>query len=273
MTSLADPAQILDPPAFKRLDHPAPSKGRWGITYRPLLPDGRRQWLLAGTGPVAGPRWDYARSLYVGTDAGGSEVEIHWGGDLAWHVCSQIPGYCREEQGRALYELAQAQAPLGTVVEIGTAKGLSAAWLGLGARDRAGPAARVICVNTYTGPPGMKVPWVPVLDDFQANMDYAGLAGICQPVVSTSRLAVAAYTAGPISLLHIDGFHSYTGARFDFTAWGRFCRPGSVVAFDDCTADYPGVMRLQRELLASDQVELIGRTGAMIAWRLVSPLS
>lgn len=265
-----DPAQILTPPAdMERMATPKPAQGKWGETYRPFLPGGRRHWVWDDGNEVIDPRWDYDRSCYMGTTSNGAHWESAWTPALTWHVCSQVAGYCRVNQGKQLHAYAAETAQRGTIIEIGTAKGLSATWIGLAARS-ATPAARVTCVDTFHGPPHAKVKWQPVLSTFKANMEYAGLRDVCTPLPHPSREANTLYDGAPVSMIYIDGFHSYAEARFDYQAWGRFAVPGAVICFDDCTADFPGVMRLQRELLEDPALELLGRTGAMISWRLRS---
>ena len=259
-TALAQEA--LYGPTPRKLGFSSQKTGRWGRYYVPRLPDGRRHWLLPD-GEVTGPRYDYDRGAFTG-DCGGHPWQSPWTPALTWHIASQIPGWCEPGQGRRLYELAAAGAPLGACVEVGAFKGLSSAWIGHGARSAA-PDARVYCLDTFTGGAGGR--WkTDVKPEFDANMEYAGLAGTCTAVQGIFRDTLATWTA-PVGFLYIDGEHSYAHCRADFEGWSRHCVPGALIAFDDCIADYPGILRFQRELADSPRLELLGRTDAMVCWR------
>lgn|SRR5215831_6132494 len=251
------PADIADPPAT--LSGKGSLPAGTAPTYVPLLRGGRRHWDLPGAGEVLDPHWDPAMNSYRFT-RNGQNFYRAWSPELAWHVCSQVRGYCSPAQGRALYELAAAAT--GPIAEIGSAEGLSACWLGLAARDTGQP---LTCVDTFTGP--LYHQWrVNIRDRFDATMAYAGLSP--RVLAMPSQDAASAYPGGPLHLLYIDGSHSYAAARADWHAWSQRLAPGAVVCFDDCTGVYPGIMRLQAEIWHAGRAELLGRTGAMLAWRL-----
>lgn len=250
----------------KRLGFGSPSTGRWGKRYLDPLPDGTRHWALPD-GEVVNPRFDYDRSLFVG-EQDGAEWTAPWSEALTYHIASQIPGWCEPEQGRKLYELAAEGASLGGVlVEVGSFKGLSSTWIGWGGRS-AGEQPQVYCLDTFTG--GAAGRWnVDVVDEFAANAAYAGLRDTCIPVQGVFKHTLASWPAERrVSFLYIDGEHSYAQARADFNGWVKHCVPGALIAFDDCIADYPGVLRLQQELADDPSLELLGRTDAMVYWRL-----
>lgn len=232
-------------------------------TYVPPLPDGRRRWKLP-EGEVVDPSYDYARQAFTGT-LDGQPWQRPWGPDLTFHIASQIHGWCVPEQGQKLFDLAAKSAALGAVVEVGSAYGLSAAWLGWGARQHR-PDARVFCIDTFAWRrafphKGSSLP------HFKANMEYAGLRDTCTPIQSLSMDAARDWN-GSIGLLHIDAGHTYAAVRADFEAWSRFCPPGAVIAFDDCIDHYDGIMRLQRELAATDRVKPLGRTESLMFWEV-----
>lgn len=231
--------------------------------------DGRRLWRLP-EGDVVDVDWDYRLGRFVGRTRDGQLWESPFEDRLLEHVVDCIEGLCTHEQGRALHELAREQAHAGgCFVEIGARKGLSTAWIGWGSKREGGP--RVYGVDTFQGP--TFATWRRnVLDEWRANIEYAGLADVCVPIASDSQRAASRWRieATPITLLYIDAMHSYAAVRRDLGAWARFCPPGAIIAFDDCIHDFPGVMRLQRELWGSPHVELGGRAGAMVWWRVRS---
>jgi len=60
-----------------------------------------------------------------------------------------IQGWLDPNAGGVLYQLARLRAPVPTVVELGSWKGRSTAWLGMGLLDRG--EGRVVAVDTWAG--------------------------------------------------------------------------------------------------------------------------
>lgn len=237
-------------------------------TYVPRLPGSRRHWLLP-EGEVLDPHYDYGTGRFTGTLAG-KPWTAPWKPDLAYHVASQIPGCCVEEQGKALFALAQQQANHGGVfVEIGSALGLSASWIGWGGRT-GNENIRLFCIDTFHGAPrGAGFTWAEsVLDEFKDNIRYAGLERHVVPVQSPSSDAVRNWDGQPVSLLYIDALHTYAACRNDHLAWTPYLRKGSIICFDDCIPAFPSIMRYQRELAEQGELELLGRSAAMLYWRV-----
>jgi hypothetical protein len=66
---------------------------------------------------------------------------------------------------------------------------------------------------------------------------------------------------GPIGLAYVDGIHSVDAVRAEFEAIDRFLERGGYILFDDSADSSPfGLNRLMREIMASGQYELAGRT-------------
>jgi hypothetical protein len=79
----------------------------------------------------------------------------------------------------------------------------------------------------------------------RANLERAGVAADVEVVVATSADAEATWSR-PVSLLWIDGDHSYEGALLDLDRWERHLLPNAAVAFHD-TFTIPGPERVFRE--------------------------
>ena len=79
----------------------------------------------------------------------------------------------------------------------------------------------------------------------RANLERAGVADRVEVVVATSAEAEANWTR-PVSVLWIDGDHSYEGARDDLERWERHLLPNAAVAFHD-TFTFEGPERVFRE--------------------------
>jgi predicted O-methyltransferase YrrM len=153
-----------------------------------------------------------------------------------------VDGWLGGSEGRLLYRLASAADPAGAIVEIGSWQGRSTIWLAAGAR--AGRGARVVAVDPHRGT------YLHTGDEsseaaLRANLAAAGLADGVDVVVATSEEAVDGWSR-PVSLLWIDGDHSYESALLDLDRWEPHLTDGAAVAFHD-TFVWPGPERVFRE--------------------------
>lgn len=155
-----------------------------------------------------------------------------------------IPGWFGPDEGRLLYELAAAADPAGRIVEIGSWHGRSTIWLAAGAA--AGRGARVLAVDPHRGTP-LREEGEDTEPLLRANLERAGVAGGVDVRVATSA-DVAAGFDGAVSLLWIDGDHSYAAARQDVELWERHLLPDAAVALHD-TFVLPGPERVVRDCL------------------------
>ncbi|MBO0819592.1 MAG: class I SAM-dependent methyltransferase [Nocardiopsaceae bacterium] len=255
-------------------------------TYLPRIADdegGWRRWWRLPEGDVLDPCYDYTRQVFTGSMPESAtepvtwrEATWEWNRDLTFHIAAQVPGCCTARQGWKLFDLAQQQAARGAqdgrgtvIVEVGSAFGLSATWLGWGARS-ADPHARLFCVDTFHGTPrGDGYLWPEsVLGEFTGNIAYAGLRDHVTPIVGRSEEAAQAWDGSPISLLYVDASHTYHACRNDFLRFAPYLVPGAIVAFDDCIPAFRDIMRFQRELAAERRLRLLGRADAMLYWQV-----
>lgn len=63
--------------------------------------------------------------------------------------------------------------------------------------------------------------------------------------------AVSKDWSDPISMLFIDGDHSYEGCKKDIDNWAKFVKPGGAIFFHDCDETSPGVVEAANEYAAS----------------------
>jgi len=63
----------------------------------------------------------------------------------------------------------------------------------------------------------------------------------------------------PISLLWIDGDHSYEGTRRDFDCWAKFVIPTGFIAFHDSLDENLGHKKLIDEVLSSGQYQKLSQ--------------
>jgi predicted O-methyltransferase YrrM len=138
-------------------------------------------------------------------------------------LIADVPGWLTDEEGAALYELAQRCTGRGVIVEIGSWKGKSTICLGLG--SRAGNAVRIYAVDPHTDYR---------FGDFEHNVERAGIADLVVPIASLSQAAADDFHE-PIELLFVDGSHEEALVDEDFDKWVPKVVEGGWVAFHDTT--------------------------------------
>jgi hypothetical protein len=183
-----------------------------------------------------------------------------------------IPGMCDHEKMRALCEIFR-QTPFGDVVEIGSWWGKSAFVLARLAKCYG--IGNLLCVDPWSNEHLVQndeqgfVDRVPVDADealtvFQLNLlpyahgavNYLRLSSVDAAVkyrgsrvVEGTVFGVTHYT-GRISVLHIDGNHSYENARADVEVWNELVLPGGWIVIDDYLWPYgDGPQRAANEFL------------------------
>lgn len=165
-----------------------------------------------------------------------------------------IDGWMDPNDGGVLYQLARFVAPAASVVELGSWKGRSTAWLAHGLRDRG--AGRLVAVDTWAGTANEPdharrlAGYGPdqLFEEFRANLRGLGLEAQVEPWRMTTLEAARRWDRGTsIGLLHVDADHAYEGVRADFEHWAPFVVRGGLVVFDDVPS-WPGPTRLVTEL-------------------------
>ncbi|MCL6581679.1 MAG: class I SAM-dependent methyltransferase [Firmicutes bacterium] len=160
----------------------------------------------------------------------------------------QIEGWLSLDEGRRLAFLAWTVPAHLAIVELGSWKGKSTAWLASG--SRLGNRARVFAVDHWVGSEEHRhLFWEPgasTFPEFKANMAWLGLEDLVTPI-SGRTVEVAATWDRAIGLLFIDAAHDYESVRADFLAWSPFVVRGGWVAFHDASA--PGVSQVIREFV------------------------
>lgn len=178
-------------------------------------------------------------------------------------VAAAIEGWLSDAQGCALFQAAAATRGNGLIVEIGSWKGRSTAWLAAGARLA---GARVYAIDPHTG--SREDPDADTLAEFRANLAYAGVSDVVETLVMTSTEAARALP-GPVELLFIDGDHSYEAVRRDVELWLPRLIEGAVVMFHDVgTAGYSGPRRVFRQAICwNEGFDSVARVGSMAVAR------
>jgi len=147
-------------------------------------------------------------------------------------LAEQIPGQVSPEEGARLYELGQ-RSP-GSVVEIGSFKGRSTAFLALG--SRAGNGHPVFAVDHFEGSPEHQRRHGGTLDtfpDFQRNMARVGTEWVTAVRASSSAAIHHPEIPREIGLLFIDGAHDRESVEKDLACWVPRLMPGGILALHD----------------------------------------
>jgi predicted O-methyltransferase YrrM len=178
-------------------------------------------------------------------------------------LAAPIDGWLSDAQGCALFRAAAATTGRGHIVEIGSWKGRSTAWLAAGARLA---GSKVYAIDPHTG--SREDPAAATLAEFHANLAGAGLADYVEALVMTSTDA-ARIVDGPVELLFIDGDHSYEAVRHDAALWlPRLVEGGTVMFHDVGAAGYDGPRRVFRRSVCWDaRFDGIRRVGSMVIAR------
>jgi MMP 1-O-methyltransferase len=170
-----------------------------------------------------------------------------------------VEGWLAKEEAELLFALARG-VETGCIVEVGSYRGRSTIALALGSRR--GHGAPVFAFDPHE-------PFTGALGGdfgpedraaFYRNMLRSG----CYRNVRLINLGSETVTRGwskTVSLLWIDGDHSYQGVSRDFNCWRPHLAPGAQVVFDDSLDPRIGPAQLIEELLESGAFERVRTVG------------
>ena len=151
--------------------------------------------------------------------------------DILRDLPKQVKGFMDEEEGMRLYELAKEASTLGPCLEIGSYCGKSTIYLGQGCKESDGI---LFSIDHHRGSeehqPGEEYHDPELFDTECNNMDsfrtfrktieLASLEEVVVPIVAKSSVTAKQW-ATPLSLVFIDGGHSYEAAYTDYTSWSH----------------------------------------------------
>ncbi|WP_437876855.1 class I SAM-dependent methyltransferase [Sorangium sp. So ce513] len=154
-----------------------------------------------------------------------------------------IQGWLSEEAGLAYRALVRSIRG-GAMVEVGSWKGLSTAYVG---RLAARGGVVLHCVDAWEGSSddyearyramlaAEDVPGV-----FQANMEALGIRPIVHRLASTD--AAARFAEASLDLVFLDASHDAAAVLADIEAWWPRLKPGAILAGHDHNEEHAGVM-------------------------------
>lgn len=158
-------------------------------------------------------------------------------------LIDSIKGFLDPEEGRGLYDIALEASRLGPCLEIGSYCGKSAVYLGSACREN---GATLFSIDHHRGSeeqqPGEEY-FDPALFDFKTycmdtlplfrrTLALAGLEETVVPLISRSHVAARNW-ATRLSLVFIDGGHSFESARTDYDCWAGHILPGGYLLIHD----------------------------------------
>jgi predicted O-methyltransferase YrrM len=158
-----------------------------------------------------------------------------------------VKGFLDEEEGMRLYDTALEASRLGPCLEIGSYCGKSAIYLGTACRENTGilfsidhhrgseeqqPGEEYFDPDLFDKETGL----VDTFKDFRRAIEKAGLMDTVVPIVCRSEVAARLWST-PLSLVFIDGGHSYEAALTDYQCWTRHLLPGGYLLIHDIFDD------------------------------------
>ena len=158
-----------------------------------------------------------------------------------------IKGFMDEEEARRLYTLSLQAAETGPVLEIGSYCGKSAYIIGSAAKEK---NSILYSVDHHRGSeeqqPGEayfdpdlfdpKSKAVNTFPFFRNTLAKAGLEDTVIPIVATSQAAGKMWQT-PLSLVFIDGGHSFEAAYSDYLTWACHIRSQGLLVIHDIFFD------------------------------------
>lgn len=192
-----------------------------------------------------------------------------------------VKGFFSEEEGRELAKAvrdAQSQSP---IVEIGSYCGLSTCYLAAAA---AAAKKVVYAVDHHEGSeehqPGEEYCDTDLINQagsvssfelFKQTIKRFGFEDVIVPVVARSEL-VARHWRTPISLLFIDGGHSFEQAFADLTHWSQHVEPMGQIymhdIYDETSAEGQAPRLALEQFLASTDEQWIAHQSVGSLWLL-----
>jgi MMP 1-O-methyltransferase len=156
-------------------------------------------------------------------------------------------GFLDPEEGRKLHDLAREVSGRGACLEIGSYCGKSSLFLGEGCRVNGGV---LFSIDHHRGneeqQPGeaycdpelidARTGRIDTFTTFRQTLEQADLEDTVVPIVSPSRV-VARGWATPLSLVFIDGGHTFEAAFNDYNAWAGHVMPGGYLLIHDIFFD------------------------------------
>ncbi len=156
-------------------------------------------------------------------------------------------GFLEEDEGRCLYEVALKASRLGPCLEIGSYCGKSAIYIGMACQQNSGI---LFSIDHHSGSeeqqPGQlyfdpelfdpKLYRVNTFCEFRKTIEKAGIADTVVAMVGRSDVAARCWTT-PLSMVFIDGGHTFEAALSDYSCWSPHIMAGGYLLIHDIFTD------------------------------------
>lgn len=182
---------------------------------------------------------------------------------------TDVKGLITVEAGEALRRLAAAIPADQAIVEVGSYKGMSTAFLATGSKD--GHGAPVFAVDPWDLPGnafGKHGYCAPIVrQEFERQLRDLRLWSRVTPIQGFGTDVAAAWTGPPVGLLFVDADHREASVRADVQAWAPHLVAGHLIVCDDLdTPHNPGVRVVVDELVDSGyQLEVAAERLAVLS--------
>lgn len=160
---------------------------------------------------------------------------------------AELAGLISDVQGERLAQLAVEVPPDQAIVELGSYKGKSTAYLASSGHD-------VYAVDRWTlggqhNPDTERRGYADpaTFAAFHQQLDRAGVAERVTAIIADTGDVGRGWAGPPVGLLFIDADHDESAVRADLAAWEPHCV--GVIAFDDYGSRWPGVVKVVDELI------------------------
>lgn len=167
-----------------------------------------------------------------------------------------VPGMIQRRSGAMLFTLCYFQQERGDVAEIGSWQGRSSTFLGNAVRLSGN--GKFFAIDHFRGNVGKEAYYVIGANDlsdleagFCSNIERVGLQDHVNLLSMPNDQAAERIPDNSLRFLFIDGDHTKVGVEKDLRLFLPKLIEGAIVAFDDCSAGFPGVVEAISDLLES----------------------
>ncbi len=162
---------------------------------------------------------------------------------IDFEFLNTIKGFMHDEEVERLFELSRLASVMGPLLEIGSYCGRSAAIIGQACKEN---TSVLYSIDHHRGSeeqqPGEEYFDPDLYDDrtdgvntfplFRETLKRAGLEETVVPIVSSSEVAGRMWQTG-LSMVFIDGGHSFEAAHTDFITWSPHLISGGFLVIHD----------------------------------------
>ncbi len=193
------------------------------------------------------------------------------------HLLEATEGFLEVSEGQRLYEVALEASSFGPCLEVGSYCGKSAMYIGAACRRN---NSILFSIDHHRGSeehqPGQEYfdpahfdprqHQIDTLPSFRHTLLKANLEDTVVPIVCRSEVAAKQW-ATLLSLVFIDGSHSYKAVYTDFQCWHPKLMPGGFLLvhdiFSDPTKGGQAPYQVYQHALQSDLFEVLPMTGTL----------